>query len=45
MGLVHYSGNEYYTDPDSKYAYLLVDLRKIEDMKINQRVAKGRKVE
>lgn len=45
MGLVHYAGSEYYTNPDSKYAYLLVDLRKIEDMQVKQRVAKGRKVE
>ncbi len=45
MGRVHYAGNEYYTDPDSKYAYLLVDLRKVEDMQIKQRIAKGRKVE
>jgi hypothetical protein len=44
MGKVHYAGNEYYTDPDSKYASLLVDLRKIENMKIKQHVAKGRTV-
>jgi len=45
MGRVHYAGNEYYTDPDSKYASLLVDLRKIENMEVKQRVAKGRKVQ
>jgi hypothetical protein len=45
MGKVHYAGAEYYTDPDSKYASLLVDLRKIENMEVHQRVAKGRKVE
>jgi len=44
MGKVHYSDKEYYTDPDSKYAFLLVDLRKIQKMDITQRVAKGRKV-
>ena len=44
MGKVHYAGNEYYTEPDSKYASLLVDLRKIENMEVKQRVAKGRKV-
>lgn len=44
MGKVHYAGNEYYTDPDSKYASLYVDLRKIENMEVKQRVAKGRKV-
>lgn len=45
MGKVHYAGNEYYTDPDSKYASLLVDLRKIENMQVKQRIAKGRKVQ
>ncbi len=44
MGKVHYAGNEYYTEPDSKYASLMVDLRKIENMEVKQRVAKGRKV-
>jgi hypothetical protein len=45
MGKVHYAGNEYYTTPDSKYAYLLIDLRKIENSELRQRVAKGRKVQ
>ena len=45
MGRVHYAGNEYYTDPDSKYASLYVDLHKIENMEVKQRVAKGRKVQ
>lgn len=44
MGKLHYSNQEYYTDPDSKYAFLLVDLRRIQKMDIKQRVAKGRKV-
>lgn len=44
MGRVHYAGEEYYTDPDSKYASLLVDLRRIENMEVKQRVAKGRKI-
>jgi hypothetical protein len=44
MGKVHYAGYEYYTDPDSKYAFLLIDLRKIENSELHQRVAKGRKV-
>jgi hypothetical protein len=43
-GKVHYAGQEYYTDPDSKYAYLMVDLRKIQKMELKQRVAKGRKM-
>lgn len=43
-GKVHYAGQEYYTDPDSKYAYLMVDLRKIQKMELRQRVARGRKV-
>lgn len=44
MGKIHYAGNEYYSDPDSKYATLYVDLRKIEKMEVSQHVAKGRKV-
>ncbi len=44
LGKVHYAGGEYYTDPDSKYSVLLVDLRKIDKMDIKQHVAKGRKV-
>ena len=44
MGKVHYSGTEYYTDPDSKYASLLVDLRRIDDRQLKQHIAKGRKV-
>jgi hypothetical protein len=43
-GTIHYAGQEYTTDPDSKYAFLLVDTRKIQKMDIKQRVAKGRKV-
>ncbi len=45
MGKVHYYNELYYTDPDSKYAFLMVDLRKIMKMDVNQRVAKGRKVQ
>lgn len=45
MGKVHYAETEYYTDPDSKYAALMVDLRKIEKLQMKQRVAKGRKVQ
>lgn len=44
IGKVTYSGREYYTDPDSKYAYLLVDLRKILKEERKQRIASGRKV-
>lgn len=44
VGKVHYSDKEYYTEPDSKYAHLLVDLRKIQKLELKQRVAKGRKV-
>ena len=43
-GKVHYSGMEYYTDPDSRYAHLLVDMKKIDRMQVRQRVAGGRKV-
>lgn len=44
VGKVHYFDKEYYTDPDSKYAHLLVDLRRIQKLELKQRVAKGRKV-
>jgi hypothetical protein len=44
MGKVHYSGEEYYTDPDSHYAILLVDLHKINNTTLSQHVAKGRKL-
>lgn len=43
-GKVHYSGMEYHTDPDSRYAHLLVDMKKIDRMQVRQRVAGGRKV-
>jgi hypothetical protein len=45
VGKIHYSGQEYYTDPDSKYAFLMVDLRRLQKMELKQRVAKGRKVD
>jgi hypothetical protein len=44
IGKVTYNGKEYFTSPESAYSILLVDLRKIDDTRINQRVAKGRKV-
>ncbi len=44
VGTVNYHGNKYYTQSDSKYSTLLVDLRKIQKLKMKQRVAKGRKV-
>jgi hypothetical protein len=44
QGLVHYSGDEYYTDPDSRNAFLMVDLHRIDKMQLKQHVAKGRKV-
>ncbi|MBL0309656.1 MAG: hypothetical protein IPP77_08270 [Bacteroidetes bacterium] len=43
-GKVHYSGLEYNTDPDSRYAHLLVNLRKIDKMQVRQRIAGGRKI-
>lgn len=45
MGKIHYSGEEYYTDPDSKFAYLMVDQRKINNSQLKEHVAKGRKVQ
>jgi len=44
LGKVHYAGDEYYTDPDSKYSYLMVDLRRIDKSDRKQHVAKGRKI-
>ena len=44
IGKVHYNGREYSTSPDSKYASLLVDLRKLQKLNLQQRVAKGRTV-
>jgi hypothetical protein len=44
MGKVHYAGNEYYTDRDSKNAYLMVDMRRIDKMSMKSHIAKGRKV-
>ncbi len=44
IGKVSYNGKEYFTSPESAYSILLVDLRKIDETRYNQRVAKGRKV-
>jgi hypothetical protein len=44
QGKVHYGTDEYYTDPDAKYAFLMVDLHKINDVTLKQHVAKGRTV-
>ena len=44
MGTVHYAGETFTTDPDSKYAYLMVDLRRLQKLDVKQRFAKGRKV-
>ncbi|MDB5284064.1 MAG: hypothetical protein JWO06_3139 [Bacteroidota bacterium] len=44
MGKVHYANNEYYTDQGSKFAYLMVDLRKIDKRQMTEHVAKGRKI-
>ncbi len=43
-GKVHYAGDEYYTDPGSHFAFLQVDLHKIDNMQLKQHVAKGRKI-
>jgi hypothetical protein len=45
MGKVHYAGDEYYTDPDSRFAFLMVDMHKINNMSLKEHVAKGRKVQ
>ena len=44
MGKVHYAGDEYYTDPDSHFAFLMVDMHKINNTSLKQHVAKGRKL-
>lgn len=44
VGNVHYAGQEYHAAADSKYAHLLVDLRRIQKEEVKQRVASGRKV-
>ncbi len=44
-GEVHYNGQIYYTTPDSRYAYLLIDVRHLDDSEHHQRKAKGRKVQ
>jgi hypothetical protein len=45
QGKVHYGTDEYYTDPDAKIAFLMVDLHKIDNTTMTQHVAKGRKVQ
>lgn len=44
VGTVTYSGNKYYTSPESADAVLLIDLHKISSYQKDARVAKGRKV-
>ena len=44
VGNVHYAGQEYLAAADSKYAFLLVDKRKLHKEEVKQRVASGRKV-
>jgi hypothetical protein len=43
-GKVHYAGDEYYTDPDSHGAFLLVDLKRINNSTLKAHVATGRKI-
>ncbi|MCS6819141.1 MAG: hypothetical protein RMJ53_03255 [Chitinophagales bacterium] len=44
IGKITYHGKTYYTSPDAAYVFLMVDLRKIDRIELNQRVARGRKV-
>ena len=44
IGKVHYEGREFYASPRSADVFLMVDLKRIKDWDVNQRVAKGRKV-
>jgi hypothetical protein len=45
IGKVTYDGKNFFTSPDGAYTSLLVDLRKIQNVELNQRVAKGRKIQ
>ncbi len=43
-GIITYNGEEYYTDSDSAYAALMVDLRKAQKSSVSKSTASGRKV-
>ncbi len=45
VGKVTYDGKNYFTAPNSAYTSLMIDLRKIQNVELNQRVAKGRKIQ
>jgi len=45
VGKVTYDGKNFFTSPDGAYTSLLVDLRKIQNIELYQRVAKGRKIQ
>ncbi len=44
VGTIIYNGTTYYTAPESVAAILMLDMRRIDNSELNQRVAKGRKV-
>jgi hypothetical protein len=44
IGKVTYNNKEFLASPSSSFAYLLVDMRKIQKENVDTRVAKGRKV-
>jgi len=45
IGKVTYDGKKFFTSPDGAFTSLMVDLRKIQNVELSQRVAKGRKVQ
>jgi hypothetical protein len=44
IGTINYNGTKYFTAPETVDAILMVDMRRIDNSELNQRVAKGRKV-
>lgn len=44
VGKVTYNAKNYFTSPEGAYTSLMVDLRKVQEVELNQRVAKGRKI-
>lgn len=45
VGIVDYAGKEYKSTPESIYAYLSVNMKKIDNTSIDSREAGGRTIE
>jgi len=43
-GTITYDGRSYFTDKNSAYSALMIDLKKIKKTKVSSRTAKGRKI-